>query len=286
MRIGIYTNQDKDKDCLLSRELTRLIVRQGGIPVVDEQCLGQKFSDIDGVDIASYETSDLIMVLGGDGTFLSAVHLPGCQDIPIIGVNLGSVGFLQEIRPENLEEAVERLISGDYYIDRRMMLSVSVHDAKGQLVESGLSMNDAVISRGGKSRILTLDLTIDGVFLERIPGDGMILSTPTGSTAYSLSAGGPIVHPRLELLLITPVCPHTLHNRSYLTSSTSEVVIEIVDYPYQALLAIDGRREISLNSGDRVVVRKADRTLQLIRLSPDHFFADLPGKIHLRGKTR
>jgi len=286
MRIGIYTNQDKDKDCLLSRELAGLIVRHGGTPVVDEQCLGQKFSDISGVDISSYETSDIILCLGGDGTFLSAVHLPGCQAIPIIGVNLGSVGFLQEIRPENLEAAVVRLLAGDYELDRRMMLSVSVHDMNGNLVESGLSMNDAVISRGGKSRILTLDLTIDGVFLERIPGDGMILSTPTGSTAYSLSAGGPIVHPGLELMLITPVCPHTLHNRSYLTSCTSEVVIEIVDYPYQALLAIDGRREINLNSGDRVVVRKADRSLPLIRLSPDHFFADLPGKIHLRGKTR
>jgi len=109
---------------------------------------GPAVSDIQGVDIASYETSDLIMVLGGDGTFLSAVHLPGCQDIPIIGVNLGSVGFLQEIHPENLEDAVERLLAGDSYIDRRMMLAVSVHDAQGNLVESGLSMNDAVISRG------------------------------------------------------------------------------------------------------------------------------------------
>jgi NAD+ kinase len=119
-----------------------------------------------------------------------------------------------------------------------------------------------------------------------MPGDGMILSTPTGSTAYSLSAGGPIVHPGMELMLITPVCPHTLHNRSYVATCNSEVVVEIVDYPYQALLAIDGRRDIYLNSGDRVVVRRADRSLQLVRLGPDNFFANLPGKIQQRGMTR
>lgn len=286
MRIGIYTNPNRDIGCELSRKLAAIISRNGATPVIDEATLGVVFSDIPGVEIAGYSTSDILVCIGGDGTFLSAVHLAGCQNIPIIGVNLGSVGFLLEIKPENIEADIRRLISGDYYIERRMMLSVNCYDQSGQLIESGLSMNDAVVSRGGKSRILTLDLTIDGVVLERIPGDGMIISTPTGSTAYSLSSGGPIVHPQLELMIITPICPHTLHNRSYLTASTSEVVIEIIDYPYQALLAIDGRRDIYLNSGSRVVIHKADRYLQLIRLGADNFFADLPEKIHLRGKVR
>jgi NAD+ kinase len=286
MRIGIYTNPDKDFDYGVSVKLAAIILRYGSIPVVDETCADTVLALQPGVVVADYSTSDLLVCLGGDGTFLSAVHLPGCQDIPIIGVNLGSVGFLQEILPENLETAVKSLIAGQFYIDKRMMLSVDIYDAGGKLIESGLSMNDAVISRGGKSRILTLDLSIDGVLLERIPGDGMILSTPTGSTAYSLSAGGPIVHPQLSLLLITPICPHTLHNRSYLAAETSEVVITIVDYPFQALLAIDGRREVYLNSGSKVVIRKADRCLPLVRLGPDHFYANLPAKIHLRGRTR
>lgn len=286
MRIGIYTNPERDRGCVVSRRLAELIVQHGGTPVVDEQRLGVSFSDIPGVESAGYGSSDILMCLGGDGTFLSAVHLPGSQNIPIIGVNLGSVGFLQEILPGQLEPAVERLLKRDYYIDRRMMLTVSSFDHEGRLIETNLSMNDVVVSRGGSSRILTLDLTIDGVVLERVPGDGMILSTPTGSTAYALAAGGPIVHPGLEMIMITPICPHTLHNRSYLTASGSEVVVEIIDYPYQALLAIDGRRDIYLNSGSRVVVRKADRYLQLIRLSPDNFFADLPQKIHMRGKAR
>ncbi len=286
MRIGIYTNPDRDRGCIVSKRLAKIIHQQGGIPVVDEQCLGVSFSDIPGVEVANYSTSEILMCLGGDGTFLSAVHLPGCQHIPIIGVNLGSVGFLQEILPDRLETAVTRLLNNDFYIDRRMMLTVSSYDKTGALIETNLSMNDAVVSRGGSSRILTLDLTIDGVVLERIPGDGMILSTPTGSTAYALAAGGPIVHPKLEMMMITPICPHTLHNRSYLTSSESEVIIEIIDYPYSALLAIDGRRDIELQSGSRVVIRKADRYLELIRLSRDNFFADLPSKIHMRGKTR
>ncbi|MDD2533756.1 MAG: NAD(+)/NADH kinase [Eubacteriales bacterium] len=286
MRIGIYTNPERDQGCVVSRHLAQLILQHGAIPVVDEKCLGVSFSDIVGVEIDNYSSSDILMTLGGDGTFLSAVHLSGCQDIPIVGVNLGSVGFLQEILPEQLENAVIRLIASDYYIERRMMLSVSCYDPTGQHIETNLSMNDAVVSRGGSSRILTLDLTIDGVVLERVPGDGMIMSTPTGSTAYALAAGGPIVHPQLEIMMITPICPHTLHNRSYLASKTSEIVVEIVDYPHQALLAIDGRRDIYLTSGSRVVVHQADRYLQLIRLGPDNFFADLPQKIHMRGKAR
>lgn len=286
MRIGIYTNPDRDRGCLVSRHLASVILQKGGTPIVDESCLGVSFSDIAGVESADYSTSDILICLGGDGTFLSAVHLPGCQHIPIVGVNLGSVGFLQEILPEQIDQAVDRILKGDYEIDRRMMLTVSAFNQQGDLIETNLSMNDAVVSRGGSSRILTLDLTIDGVVLERIPGDGMILSTPTGSTAYALAAGGPIVHPQLEMMMITPICPHTLHNRSYLTASTSEVVVEIIDYPYTALLAIDGRRDIELNSGSRVVVRKADRYLQLIRLGKDNFFSDLPHKIHMRGKAK
>lgn len=286
MRIGIYTNPDRDRGCLVSRHLASVILQKGGTPIVDESCLGVTFSDIAGVESADYSTSDILICLGGDGTFLSAVHLPGCQHIPIVGVNLGSVGFLQEILPEQIDQAVDRILKGDYEIDRRMMLTVSAFNQQGDLIETNLSMNDAVVSRGGSSRILTLDLTIDGVVLERIPGDGMILSTPTGSTAYALAAGGPIVHPQLEMMMITPICPHTLHNRSYLTASTSEVVVEIIDYPYTALLAIDGRRDIELNSGSRVVVRKADRYLQLIRLGKDNFFSDLPHKIHMRGKAK
>ncbi len=286
MRIGIFSNPDKDPNYAVAVRLAAMIVRHGAIPVIDQASEDTVLAKVRGIEVADYAVCDLLVCLGGDGTFLSAVHLPGCQTTPIIGVNLGSVGFLLEIKPENLEAAVKCLVAGQYYIDKRMMLAVKVFDADGQLIEDGLSMNDSVISRGGKSRILTLDLSIDGILLERIPGDGMIISTPTGSTAYSLSAGGPIVHPQLSLLLITPICPHTLHNRSYLAADTSEVVISIVDYPFQALLAIDGRREVYLNSGSQVVISKANRYLPLIRLGPDHFYADLPAKIHLRGKSR
>jgi len=228
----------------------------------------------------------LLICMGGDGTFLSAVHLDGCDRTPIIGVNLGSVGFLPEILPDSLPRAIRRLICGEYHLEQRMMLEVQCFNAEQELLEEGFALNDAVISRGGKSRILTLELTINQEVVDRIPGDGLIVSTPTGSTAYSLSSGGPIIHPELALILITPICPHTLHNRSYIASDSSRVAVKICDYPYQSLLAIDGRQEIYLNNGSTVVIHRSSRSLRLIRLGNDDFYATLPQKIQARGKTR
>ena len=144
-------------------------------------------------------------------------------------------------------------------------------------------MNDAVVSRGGISRILTVDLYLDGHHVETVPGDGIIVSSPTGSTGYSLSAGGPIIRPDLGLLLVTPICPHTLHNRSYITSNDGEVVIVIGNYPYHPVLTVDGRVETVLEQGDRILVRRAEKPLRLLRLGATDFYSSLPGKIYARG---
>ncbi|MEA4888355.1 MAG: NAD(+)/NADH kinase [Clostridiaceae bacterium] len=285
MRIGLYANPDKDRAYQITSHAAALIHRMGAVGVIGYQYQDTPLAAVPGVELGEYGSCDRLICLGGDGTFLSAVHLPGCEDIPIIGVNLGSVGFLHEIMPEHLEEALDQLINGSYNLEQRMMLEVACYDTEQNLIESGFALNDAVISRGGKSRILTLDLMINQERVDRIPGDGVIVSTPTGSTAYSLSAGGPIIHPELQLLLITPICPHTLHNRSYIATDSSRVVVRIGDYPYQALLAIDGRQEIDICSGWSVVITKSERTLKLIRLGHDHFYATLPQKIHARGKT-
>ena len=256
------------------------------VSVIGPQDQGTVLANVSGVVVDEYATCDCLICLGGDGTFLSAVHQQGCEGIPIIGVNLGSVGFLPEILPDSLDESIRQLISGAVHHERRMMLDVSCFDDSGSLVESGFALNDAVISRGGMSRILTLDLLINQETVERIPGDGLIISTPTGSTAYSLSAGGPIIHPELLLLLITPICPHTLHNRSYIASDSSQVVVRIVDYPYKAVVAIDGRQEIELESGGSIVIHRSDRFLNMIRLGHDRFYTTLPQKVHARGVTK
>ncbi|NLO34796.1 MAG: NAD(+) kinase [Clostridiaceae bacterium] len=280
MRIGLYANPDKDPGLRVTGRAAALIGQAGAVAIVAPDAPA-----VPGTERAAYATCDCLISLGGDGTFLSAVHLPCCADLPIIGVNLGRVGFLSEIQPNDLEPAVKRLVANAWAMEQRMMLDVACYDAQGRFLESGLALNDAVVSRGGRSRIVSLELTINDVLVDRIPGDGLIVSTPTGSTAYSLSAGGPIIHPELNLILITPVCPHTLHNRSYIAADASQVVVRICDYPYQALLSIDGRQEVLLDNDSTVVIRRSARSLKLIRLGPDHFYATLPQKIHARGRT-
>ena len=285
MRIGLYANPEKDAGFTVTAKAASLIHAAGGESVIGTQYAGTSLARLAGVQTDDYATCDMLLSLGGDGTFLSAVHLSCCEELPILGVNLGSVGFLPEVRPEQLPQAIEQIFAGSYQTEKRMMLDVSCFDEQGQLLEQGNALNDAVISRGGKSRILMLDLYINQEMVERIPGDGLIISTPTGSTAYSLSASGPIVHPALALMLMTPICPHTLHNRSYIAHADSTVIVYIRDYPYHAVLSIDGRQEIELASGCSIVVKQAQRSLKLLRLGEDRFYATLPQKIQARGKV-
>ncbi len=286
MRIGLFANPDKDPDYAVTRQTAAFIRQAGSTAIIGKNDQSESLlAAVPDATIGSYADCDCIMSLGGDGTFLSAVHLPYNNGIPIIGVNLGSVGFLPEIQPAELPRAITQLMSGQFTLEERMMLYASCNHPDGQLMETGHALNDAVVSRGGHSRIVNLELSINHDRVGRIPGDGLIVSTPTGSTAYSLSSGGPILHPELMLILITPICPHTLHNRSYLASAESRIRITVCDYPYQAVLAIDGRKEINLDSGSFVEIERSERNLKMIRLGPDHFYATLPQKIHARGRT-
>lgn len=285
MRVGLYANPEKDPGYVVTARAATLLRAAGSVAIVGSGQNDDLLAAAPDAESGDFAGCDCIISLGGDGTFLSAVHLPCCENIPVIGVNLGSVGFLPEILPDELDRALRQLVQGFWHLEQRMMLAVASYDASGRLIEAGHALNDAVISRGGRSRIVNLELTINQELVDRIPGDGLIVSTPTGSTAYSLSAGGPIIHPELMLLLITPICPHTLHNRSYIASDSSRVVIRLCDYPYQGVLAIDGRQEVYLDSGSTVVIERSERNLRMIRLGSDHFYAALPHKIHARGRT-
>lgn len=285
MHIGLYSNPEKDPQYEIACQAADYL-RQAGVRTV----ISTAYADttlarhVDQV-LDSYANCDALISLGGDGTFLSAVHLDGCTAIPILGINLGSVGFLPEVMPDNLESAMNALASGCYRVDRRMLLDVVCLGPEGQPLETGFALNDAVVSRGGHSRILMLDLLIDDELVEKIPGDGLIVATPTGSTAYSLSASGPIVHPAMNLIMMTPICPHTLHNRSYIAPPDSTVSVRIGPYPHDAVLAIDGRQEIMLGSGCSVHIREAKHHLHMIRLGDDRFYAMLPRKIQARGSV-
>ena len=278
MRIGLYSNPDKDPGEKVACQAAEIILSLGGIPVVDADYSESELYRLKGVQNGTYDSCEALICFGGDGTFLSAVHHHASQSVPLVGVNLGQVGFLPEIAPSELEIGIRLLIQRKFQIENRMMLEVIALDPDGELKGSGTALNDIVVTRGGKSRILTLDLAIGNEMVDRIPGDG--------STAYSLSAGGPIIQPDLNLILITPLCPHTLHNRSYITLSDTTVDVTIDAYPYPVLLSIDGREDLYLSQYDRIRARRSATDLRLIRLGLRTFYDTLSEKIAARGIAR
>jgi NAD+ kinase len=218
MNFGIISNKDKDKDFSFARHAAAVIRSRGSAAIIDNGYDGTPLGSDPNVMKSGYDACDLLFSIGGDGSFLSAVHHHYAKDIPIIGINLGSIGFLTEIHPDQFEDALDRILAGQFTIENRIQLDVTVKDKDGREKGRGVCLNDVVIARGYLLHLLTVDLLIDGDYVERLSGDGVILSTPTGSTAYSLAAGGPIIKPELTCFLVTPICPHTLHNRSYVVS--------------------------------------------------------------------
>lgn len=283
MRIGLIPNPEKDHKLQKTLEMAGQISALGGISILDEKYREYLPYGKQDIVFADYSNVDILICLGGDGTFLTAIHDTFKLHTPIIGVNLGSVGFLAEICPDRIEASIKQLFSGEYVTEKRMMLESVCRSSTGRIKGRSVSLNDLVISRGGISRILNLDLYIDGFLVERLPGDGVIVSTPTGSTAYSLSAGGPIIQPDLEMLLITPLNPHTLHNRCYIAGSGSKIEIEVKDYPFNPLLTSDGIHVCMLEQSDRITVTRSKSHMHLIRLNPVNFYESLTTKIYSRG---
>jgi NAD+ kinase len=215
--------------------------------------------------------TDMVVVLGGDGTLISVARLIGDREVPILGVNLGSLGFLTEITLDELCDSVDRYSRGDYRISERMMLHVSVI-REGEMIEEKRVLNDIVINKGALARIIDLETTINGSYLTTFKGDGLIISTPTGSTGYSLSANGPILYPELECFVITPICPHTLTNRPIVVASDSLISVELKCVNEDVFLTLDGQVGIALKCGDEIRVRKAEhRTKLIISQSKDYF---------------
>ena len=220
---------------------------------------------------------DLLIVLGGDGTLLAASRLENPRGVPILPVNLGGLGFLTSVTLDDLYPILEEVFSGKNRISERVMLAVEVTRDE-HVVERQRALNDAVINKGALSRILDLELTINGQFVCNYKADGLILSTPTGSTAYSLSAGGPIVHPLVEALVVTPICSHTLTNRPLVVPHAAR--IEVAAHGQDSMyLTVDGQVGIKLQPGDCVVVTRAAERLRLVRPERQTYFEILRDKL-------
>jgi NAD+ kinase len=224
------------------------------------------------------ENLDCIIALGGDGTLLSTARAASQTGIPLLGVNLGHLGFLTEIELPDLYPSLEKLVAGEYRVEERMMLEARVN-RRGKVAADFLGLNDAVVTKGPLSRIIKLDTFVGDEFIGTYPADGIIVSTPTGSTAYSLSAGGPIVTPELQLIMLTPICPHTLSSRPMVVSSEAVVRIVLKSEQAQGMLTIDGQAGFLLARDDEIVVRKAAHPARLIRLKGRSFFEVLREKL-------
>lgn len=226
--------------------------------------------------------TECAIVLGGDGTLLKAARDMMDSDIPLLGVNLGTLGYLAEVEITNIEKALDRLLCGEYMREERMMLSGMVCHERGEQTLN-YALNDIVISRCGSLQILQFDIYVNGKFLNSYSADGMIVATPTGSTGYNMSAGGPIVEPGASLLLLTPICPHTLNTRSIILSPEDEVTIKIPEGREKAIQTVeanfDGTHKITLRTGDKVVIKKASKTTGILKLNTESFLEILHKKM-------
>lgn len=224
--------------------------------------------------------ADLLLSLGGDGTILRAARLGAPAGVPILGVHLGGLGFNTEATASELEQALERVAAGDYEVDERMMLSARVL-RRGKLVRSLLALNDLVIRNGAFSQVLRLNLRLDDQPLARLIADGLIISTPTGSTAYSLSATGPIVGPGLDVLILTAICPHILSVRPLVVPGDEKVEVDIppLKPEEEAAATADGQVAVPLEGGDVITVSRAARRAKIVRLGGPDFYEKLRTKL-------
>lgn len=223
-----------------------------------------------------------ILVLGGDGTFLSAVRWIGNQQIPILGVKFGEVGFLAEIAEDRLYEVLESILSNTFHTQPRMRLLVQVMRGSRQRATETV-LNDVVINKGALARLASIDTSIDGRYLTTYRADGLIVATPTGSTAYSLAAGGPVLHPGVPAIVMTPICPFTLTNRPLIIPDFSTITINLEKRSADIMLTFDGQQGMEIDDQDTIIIRKGPHPINMISEPNKHYYDVLKAKLRWSG---
>ncbi|MGR3303829.1 MAG: NAD(+)/NADH kinase [Candidatus Scalindua sp.] len=272
-KIIILGDKSKKKIRETIRELEPLFRKKSHLSIID-------ISDEDELEKVS---ADLAFVFGGDGTILSASRKLNARQIPLIGVHLGKFGFLADLTSREVSDSLEKIFAGEYVISQRMMLTCKLIRSK-QVINETLGLNDAVISRTSLSRLISIKLYINEKIVTTYSSDGLIVSTPAGSTAHSLSAGGPIVTPEMEAFIITPICPHTLSNRPLVISGDSKIEMEQISESKGVGLTVDGQIYFDVKVGDRIVIERAENKLQLIDIQTRTFYDVLREKLNWRGQ--
>lgn len=262
-KVGIIANIAKDKAPEYTSHLRKWLLSKG-VDVYVEESIAGKIGDGRGVERKKLAgLIDLLVVFGGDGTILRAARTFREVDIPIVGINMGGFGYLTEVNLNEMYSALELILKGEFRTEDRMMLDVMISRDKEPAVERTV-LNDVVINRGNLSRIVEMETAVNDQYLTTFKADGLIISTPTGSTAYSLSAGGPIVFPEQSLLIINPICPHTLTNRPIILPEGAELKIILWTKEQGATVTFDGQVSYTLKSGDTMAVRKSQFSTKLV----------------------
>ena len=224
------------------------------------------------------ERADLIVILGGDGTMISSARLLGDCGVPVLGINYGSLGYLTEFRFEEMLPAIESVLAGNYEIDPRVMLDVQL-ERQSETLSSNRILNEVVINRAVLAKIIEVEITLDGQFVNSFRADGIIVATPTGSTAYSLSAGGPILYPSMNAVVITPVCPFTLTNRPIVIPDNAEIRLRLKSESEGVALTLDGQVGYQMKTEDCVVIRKSNTSFNLVKPPNRNYFDVLRNKL-------
>lgn len=276
----IVTNKSKDKNLEITSYIRKFLEERSKV-VTFAEAVDKKMTVTNGREFMSDipEDSDCCIVLGGDGTMLEAARSLAFLDIPIIGINLGTMGYLTEIEKSGIDEALEKLIAGEYETEDRMMLRGCIGDRKDY------ALNDIVVSRSASVQSINYNIYVNNLLLCSYHADGIIISTPTGSTGYNMSAGGPIVEPSADMILLTPICPHTLNSRSVVLRPDTKIEIEITgnfrNPQTQVVAAFDGSGILSMNPGDIIEIKRSKKTTKILRLNRVSFLEVLSKKFSM-----
>lgn len=270
----IITNWERDKELKVTDSLSEKL-KQKGCAVnthISKDEVNGVYTDPKTIPA----DTDCVIVIGGDGTLIAAARDTIGLSLPILGINAGKLGFLTDVEPDMLDRAVEALAGDKYHVEERMMLSGIVKDSKGSLKSENMALNDVVINRKGSLRVVEYGVWVNDKFLSSFRADGIIICTPTGSTGYSLSAGGPIIEPKSHIICITPICPHTLNTRSIVLSDENVIRIETSDSETE--VNFDGRVSFALEASDRVEITRSDHSTKIMRINEESFLTILSDK--------
>lgn len=282
-KFAVIPNIDKDHELLYTKKLIEIIYGLGSTVFMEKQF--ESFFEKNGPQFCSFDqlgkSADIAISLGGDGTTISTCRRLAPFNTPVLGINLGHLGFISALEKDDID-GFKKIITGDYKIEERMLLDVTIKKLSGE-EKTLVAMNDAVISRGTNAHIIELNLSAGDSEVSKFPADGVIIATPTGSTAYSLSAGGPVVEPGMNAIIITPICPHTMHIRPMIFSGNGDIKIFLSKKDKtSAVLSADGQEAVSIEQEDVVIIKKSDQKARLVRIKERSFYDVLRKKLVIR----